>query len=240
MKGVILGLAPGIPLIDITHDVPAFDIAAAAFTLSQTWLCFPKGTVHLVIVDPGVGSARRPILACIDGHRFVAPDNGVLGLVLECGENVQVREVTESGYFRHPVSNTFHGRDIFAPIAAHLALGTQPDKFGELIEDVFQPKSAKPVRTARRIWAGEITNVDRFGNLVTNFLSSDFPLIDRKFTLQVGFQMLDRLFVSYSESQSGEPFVIHGSSGFLEVAVKERDARSVLGVRAGSPLELKQ
>ena len=236
----MLGIAPAIPLIDITHDISAFDIAGAAYTLSQTWHCFPKGTVHLVIVDPGVGSARRPILASIDGHYFVAPDNGVLGLVLEPAKSARVWEITASEYFRNPVSNTFHGRDIFAPVAAYLALGTSPDKFGQLIDDTFQPRTVKPVRTSRRVWAGEITTVDRFGNLITNFPSSEFLLIDQKFTLQVGFQMLDRLFSSYSDAQSENPFVVHGSSGFLEVSVKEGDASLAIGVRVGSPLELKQ
>src|SRR5215469_3727889 len=120
MKGAILSLCPDARLIDITHEIRPYDITGAAFTLSQAWSCFPKGTVHLIVVDPGVGGTRRALIAEAEGHLFVAPDNGILSLVSPA---IAAREITEDQFFRKPVSQTFHGRDIFAPVAAHLAMG---------------------------------------------------------------------------------------------------------------------
>src|SRR5947209_1391500 len=131
MKGVILGIHPEAQLVDISHEITPFGIPQAAFVLSQAWQHFPKGTVHLIVVDPGVGSERRPILAEAGGQRFVAPDNGVLTMALESlGGGPAMHEITNDQFFRKPTSRTFHGRDIFAPVAAHLANGTRLDEFG--------------------------------------------------------------------------------------------------------------
>src|SRR5579863_1874272 len=144
MKGVMLGICPDAQLVDISHEIAPYAITEAALTLSLAWTCFPEGTVHLVVVDPGVGSARRPIAVAAAGHYFVAPDNGVLTILYDAVGVREVREITASRYFRRPVSRTFHGRDIFAPVAAHLANGLAPAEFGDAIEDYVQLGFAKP------------------------------------------------------------------------------------------------
>ena len=169
MKGVMLDICPKAQLIDITHDIPAYAIAEAAFTLAQAWRYFPEGTVHLVVVDPGVGSSRRPIIAEAGGHFFVAPDNGVLTMVFDVVKNCRVREITASGFFRKPVSHTFHGRDIFAPVAARLARGITPARFGTRIQDPVRAGFSRPIQNGPKRWTGSVLKVDRFGNLVTNF-----------------------------------------------------------------------
>src|SRR3569623_993574 len=133
MKGVILGICPQAELIDITHDITPYAIAEGAYTLAQAWRCFPRGTTHLAVVDPGVGTERRAILAEEDGHRFVAPDNGLLSFILAAHPAATVRENSESRFFRDSVSSTFHGRDIFAPVSAHLARGIAPEQLGNVI-----------------------------------------------------------------------------------------------------------
>ena len=135
MKGVILGICPEARLVDISHEVTPYAITEAAYTLAQAWRCFPSGTIHLIVVDPGVGSARRPIVVEAAGHYFVAPDNGVLSMLYDAVPAHAVREISASDFFRQPVSRTFHGRDIFAPTAAHLATGVDPAEFGQIIED---------------------------------------------------------------------------------------------------------
>jgi S-adenosylmethionine hydrolase len=144
MKGVILEIAPEAQIIDISHAVQPFDILDGALTVSQAYSYFPSGTVHMVIVDPGVGTARRPVILTGDRHVFVAPDNGVLSLIYDREERISVRHVTAEHYFLQPRSNTFHARDIFAPVAAYLAKGVDPDRFGEEITDYVRFWRAAP------------------------------------------------------------------------------------------------
>ena len=146
MKGVIAGIARQAQVVDITHEVSAFEVSDGAFTIAQAYRYFPKKTIHVVVVDPGVGSARRPILAEMAGQYFIAPDNGVLSMIYS-REQPKVRHITADGYFLKPVSRTFHGRDIFAPVAAHLAAGVLPAKFGKRIEDFLKLTLDQPTRT---------------------------------------------------------------------------------------------
>ncbi len=143
MKGVILGIQPAAQLIDISHGVQPYDVAGGAFTIAQAYRYFPKKTIHVVVVDPGVGSARRPLLAEVGGQYFIAPDNGVLSMIFAREEAAlkqsRVRHITNERYFLHPVSRTFHGRDVFSPVAAHLAAGVAPAQFGKRIEDISAP-----------------------------------------------------------------------------------------------------
>jgi S-adenosylmethionine hydrolase len=239
MKGVILGICPSARIVDVTHDVSSYEIPEAAFLLSQTWPYYPKKTVHVVVVDPGVGSPRRPILAELDGHRFVAPDNGVLTPVLT-REGCKVRHITSDAYFRHPVSQTFHGRDVFAPVAAHLARRVTAAKLGPLIQNHLRLTLERPMRTARRGWTGSILHVDRFGNIVTNFALDDFPLIETQaFEFSVGFRTVEKLARSYAEMPPGELFAIVGSSGFLEISANQQSAAKLLGCETGAPIELR-
>jgi S-adenosyl-L-methionine hydrolase (adenosine-forming) len=224
MKGVILGICPEAQLVDLSHEVAPYAIAQAAFLLAQAWQCFPKGTVHLIVVDPGVGSARRPILAEAAGHTFVAPDNGVLSMVFEAVLVYQVREITAGRYFRQPVSRTFHGRDIFAPVAAHLAAGVPAAEFGTPIDD--------PARL--RFSSGCVLHIDRFGNIVTSFVAGEHP----RPLLKIGGRQIARVVSSYAEAAPGEVFVIAGSAGYLEVSMNRGSAAEELRTNVGDSLEL--
>jgi S-adenosylmethionine hydrolase len=239
MKGVILGICPQASIVDVTHEVSSFEVAEAAFLLSQTWTCFPKKTVHVVVVDPGVGSMRRPILAEVDGHRFVAPDNGLLTAVLT-REGCKVRHITSEKHFRHPVSQTFHGRDIFAPVAAHVASGVPAARLGPRIDNYLRLTFERPMRTARRGWTGAILHVDHFGNIVTNIPIAEFPHIEQHpFEVAIGFRIVEKLARSYAEMPAGELFAIVGSSGYLEISANQDSAARLLGCETGAPVELR-
>jgi S-adenosylmethionine hydrolase len=238
MKGVILGIQPAAQLIDISHGVQPYDIADGAFTIAQAYRYFPKKTVHVVVVDPGVGSARRPLLAEMAGQYFVAPDNGVLSMVL-AREEPRVRHIANDRYFLHPVSRTFHGRDIFSPVAAHLTAGVTPAQFGRRIEDYIRANFDEPAHTAKHVWRGAILKTDHFGNLATNFHVDQFPSVrTHAFALSVGPQTITRLALTFSECAPGELFAVVGSSGYIEVARSQGSAAQALGCGAGSPVEL--
>ena len=239
MKGVILKICPTARIVDISHGVGAFAIAEAAFALSQAYGYFPRGTVHVAVVAPGVGTSRRPILAKAAGQYFIAPDNGVLSMIY-ARESHKVRAISRDQYFLKPVSQTFHGRDIFAPVAAHLASGIAPARFGKLIEDYLRLSFDKPERTGRRTWTGAILKVDRFGNVITNFKVEDFPdLSKRAFEMTAGPQLIGVLARNYAERGLGELFLIVGSAGYYEISASQASAAKLLGCVAGAPLELR-
>jgi S-adenosyl-L-methionine hydrolase (adenosine-forming) len=239
MKGVIFGICPAAEVIDISHGVQPFDIVDGAFTIAQAYRYFPKKTIHVVVVDPGVGSARRPLLAEMAGQYFIAPDNGVLSIVFAREAPVRVRHITADKYFLHPVSRTFHGRDVFSPVAAHLAAGATPAQFGKRVEDYIRASFDKPAHTGKRSWTGTILKADHFGNLATNFHIDEFPSIQtHAFSLNAGLQKITRLALTFSECAPGELFAIVGSSGYLELASSEGSAAKALGCGAGSPVEL--
>jgi S-adenosylmethionine hydrolase len=219
MKGVILGICPDAHLIDITHHIPPYKILEAAFTLSQAWPYFPPGSIHLVVVDPGVGSSRRPLLAEAGGHLFVAPDNGVLTLVRKATGGLKSREVTAERFFRHPISRTFHGRDIFAPSAAHLATGVPPAEFGTEIYDPVILPAADPVETSPRVWTGTI--------------------LDGHFEVMLGEYRICQFYKDYSSCRAGELFLIHGSSGYLEISARQANAASQVGIYISHELTLR-
>jgi S-adenosylmethionine hydrolase len=238
MKGVILGIQPAARIVDISHGVRPFDIADGAFTIVQAYPYFPKKTIHVIVVDPGVGSARRPLLAEMAGQYFIAPDNGVLSMVF-AREKAKVRHITAEKYFLHPVSRTFHGRDVFSPVAAHMAAGIKPAQFGKPIDDYLRASFDKPAQTGQRSWTGLILKSDHFGNLATNFHIDQFPALrTHAFSLNVGSQSIKRLALTFSECAPGELFVIVGSSGYIEIAASEASAAQALGCGAGSPVEL--
>ena len=238
MKGVILAIQPAAQVIDISHGVHPFDIAEGAFTIAQAYRYFPKKTIHVIVVDPGVGSARRPLLAEMAGQYFIAPDNGVLSMVFAT-EQPKVRHITTERYFLHPLSRTFHGRDVFSPVAAHLAAGVTPAKFGKRIEDYIRASFEKPMHTGKHTWTGTILKADHFGNLATNFHIDQFPAIrTHAFSLKAGPQAITRLALTFSDCEPGELFVIVGSSGYLEIAASQGSAARALGCGAGSPVEL--
>ena len=240
MKGVIQGIAPGAAVVDITHAVSPYEIPEAAFLLAQAYPYFPPGTVHVVVVDPGVGTSRRPILAEGARQYFIAPDNGVLSMVYAREEKVKVRAITAERYFRRPVSQTFHGRDIFAPAAAHLAAGTPPARFGKLIRDYLRRDDfAQPLRTGKSMWSGAVLHIDHFGNVVTNIRPEHIPaLAARPFEVRLGPHRVDFVARSYAEGPAGVPFLIVGSSGYFEISVYQAPAAKALGCAVGAPVDL--
>ena len=238
MKGVILGIYPAARIVDITHDVKPFEVAEGAFTIAQAYRYFPKKTIHVVVVDPGVGSARRPLLAEASGQFFIAPDNGVLSMIL-AREKARVRHITSERYFLKPVSRTFHGRDVFSAVAAHLASGVQPAKFGPRIDDALRLALEVPAPKGKNCWTGAVLKVDRFGNLVTNF-TADAPrhISTRPFELKIGTVTISRLALTFTDCEPGELFAVVGSSGYLEIAVNQGSATELLGCGPGAPVVL--
>jgi S-adenosylmethionine hydrolase len=221
IKGVILSIAPEAEIVDISHSVQAFDVLDGALMIAQSYNYFPSGTVHLVVVDPGVGTARRPILVTSERHHFVAPDNGVLSLVYAREERLHIRHVTAEHYSLQPVSNTFM-RAIFSPIAAWLAKGVDSEKFGEEITDFVRFNPPKPKSVNGSTLRGVILKVDRFGNLVTNITPQDAPMLfaaePAPFKLVIGKQEITEILPNYSEGSPGQVFGILGSMGYLEIA----------------------
>jgi S-adenosylmethionine hydrolase len=236
MKGVIFSILPEAAIADISHAIEAFDILGGALTIAAAAPYYRTGTVHVVVVDPGVGSARRPIVARVDQQFFVAPDNGVLTLIFERAKDLEVRHVTNDNLFLKPVSHTFHGRDIFAPAAAWLAKGTAFEEFGPLITDFVRLDIPKPVRIDEKTIRGSVLKVDRFGNLLTN-LNAD--QIEVGFELHLGDVVINRVASHYAEGVPGELFLILGSSGFYEISTCRRSAADTLGARAGSEFLVK-
>jgi len=240
MKGVILGICPDARLVDITHQIQPFNVAQAAFTLSQAYPCFPAGTIHVAVVDPGVGSARRPILIEADNHTFIGPDNGVFTFPLTKDPHYTALTITAEHYFRHPVSQTFHGRDIFAPIAAYYAAGMAPAQLGETLCDPVLFDLGPPTRISDGVWSGRILYVDRFGNLVTNFRLADVPEITgRRFKMEIGTGVTSWYHPSYAEANGGSIFLLQGSSGYLEVSINQGDAAGSTGASAGTSVRLR-
>jgi S-adenosylmethionine hydrolase len=243
MKGVMLESAPDAQIIDISHAVQPFDFLDGSLTISQAYSYYPSGTVHVVIVDPGVGTARRPIILTGDRHLFVAPDNGVLSLIYDREQRLSVRHVTAEHYFLQPRSNTFHGRDIFSPVAAFLAKGVDTDRFGEEITDYVRFAAPRPKPVDERTLRGIVLKVDRFGNLITNITATDVPKLFEPtpppFKITVGGKgQITRICANYAEGGPGEAFAILGSMGFLEIATNRGSAFQTLGAGKGSEVSV--
>jgi len=238
IKGVILGIAPEAEIVDICHTVQAFDILDGALALAHSYSYFPSGTVHLVIVDPGVGSTRRPIVASSEEHNFVAPDNGVLSLMYAREERLSVRHITADHYFLQPVSSTFHGRDIFAPVAAYMAKGVHQEKFGDEITDFVRFNAPKPKAVDAKTLRGVVLRADRFGNLVTNFTPEDVPALFQSepsaFKIVIGKREISTMRQNYAEGTPGDVFGILGSMGFLEISANRGAAAQLVGAGKGA------
>jgi S-adenosyl-L-methionine hydrolase (adenosine-forming) len=238
IKGVMHSIVPNVDIVDICHSVQAFDVLDGALTIAQAYSYFPAGTVHMVVVDPGVGTARRPIVVTSERHHFVAPDNGVLSLVYDREERLHIRHVTADHYFLQPVSNTFHGRDIFAPVTAWLAKGVDPEKFGDEISDFVRFNAPKPKSVDGNTLRGVVLKVDRFGNLVTNIAPQDAPALfvsePARFKILIGKHEITQVHANYSEGAPGEVFGILGSMGYLEIAADRGSAAKIVGAGKGS------
>ena len=242
IKGVILDIVPDAKIVDICHSVQAFDVLDGALTISQAYSYFPSGTIHMVIVDPGVGTARRPILVTSERHFFVAPDNGVLSLIYDREERLSVRHVTAEHYFLQPISNTFHARDVFAPIVAYLSKGVDPSRFGAEIDDYVRFSAPKPQPADEQTLRGVVLKVDRFGNLITNIAAQDAPALFQAqpphFKIIIGDREITQMYTAYSQGAPGQVFGILGSMGFLEIAANRAAAAQVLGAGKGSDVNI--
>ena len=242
VKGAILSIAPEAEIVDICHSVQAFDILDGALALAQAYSYFPTRTVHLVVVDPGVGSARRPILASSDKYNFVAPDNGVLSLIYDREERLSVRHITADHYFLQPVSNTFHARDVFSPIAAYLAKGVDPARMGDEVSDFVRFSAPRPKPVDGRTLRGVVLRVDRFGNLITNITPEDAPRVfggeKRGFKIVIGNKEISKIRNAYAEGAPGEVFGILGSMGYLEIAANRGAASKLVEGGKGSDVNI--
>lgn len=240
MKGVVYSINPSARVVDISHAVQSYDLLDGALTIAQAYSYFPADTIHVVVVDPGVGSARRPILARTDKYFFVAPDNGVLSLVLEREERVHVREISSDHYFLQPVSQTFHGRDVFAAVAGWLSKGVEFSNFGNEISDYVRFRTPKPKRIEDGRVQGVVLKVDKFGNVVTNITPQDIPQLfapePPQLKIMVGSHEITRMRTAYAEGAPGEVFGILGSMGFLELSTNRGSAARALEVGKGAEI----
>lgn len=240
MKGVILKINPDVTIVDITHHVAPYDLLDGALSIGSVYKYFPPRTIHVVVVDPGVGTERRPLLVSGENQYFIAPDNGVLSVVYEREANHVVRHVTAEHYYLQPVSKTFHGRDIFSPVAAWLSKGWQTASMGEEISDYKRFAIPKP-KQADGVAKGVVMRIDGFGNLITNFRAEDLPATAQEkgeVQLQVGTQAITRLVDTFARGEAGEAVAIIGSNGYVEIAVNKGSAAKTLGLGRGTPVVL--
>lgn len=230
MKGVILTINPGSRIVDITHRVPPGSIREGGSIIKETYQHFPSGTVHLAVIDPGVGGKRRPIAVLADNHFFVGPDNGLFWPIIETQEHSEVIHLSDKMYWMREISPTFHGRDIFAPVASHLSKGVDPFLLGEKIGDPTMIAAPLPCKENSDL-VGEIIRADHFGNLVTNITKDHLsPFLQPKgVSIKVGGLVLQKLSTTYSDVPVGQPLALIGSSHQLEIAINMGNARNELG-----------
>jgi len=243
MKAVILSICPEARIVDISHEIEKFNVRMGAFILAQAARYFPDGTIHVAVVDPGVGTGRRPIVVEAMRSLYVGPDNGLLILSARNEGIRHIYEIADRRYMLKDVSRTFHGRDIFSPAAAHLAMGIKPSSLGPEIHDPVEPGFASPKIRMKEI-IGEIIYIDGFGNLVTNISEETLKSlgISDGRTLEVemaGERLSLRLCSSYGEAAVNEPLAIVGGTGFLEISINLGDASKALGIGLGAKVVLR-
>jgi S-adenosylmethionine hydrolase len=239
MKGVIAGINPQAHIIDLSHGVAAQDIMAAALIMRHSVNHFPLGSIHVAVVDPGVGSARRPILIESSGNSFIGPDNGVLSLALPAERPERIINLSNPDYFRQPVSTTFHGRDIFAPVAAHLSLGIDPSAFGDDIKDFTRLEWPDISRSPSGL-QGEIVYIDGFGNLFTNVSEPELNALPRdKLAITVGDVVIEGLAANYAGAGIGRYIALINSWGLLEIAIYKGNAQQRCGARVGDKIHIR-
>jgi len=233
MKGVIAERAPGVPVIDITHGIPPQDVLAGALVLRHAVPYFPSGAVHVAVVDPGVGTSRRALCVVTDRALLVGPDNGLLSLAADAR---RVVELTEERFFLSRRSATFHGRDVFAPVAAALATGTDPGALGRAVSDMERLSVPAPASGPEGL-RGQVIYVDRFGNLTTNITDDALAAFPRShLSITIAGARLCGVAVSYGAVSRGQAVAVVNSWGLLEIAVRDGSASAVLGARAGDPV----
>ncbi|MBN2432538.1 MAG: SAM-dependent chlorinase/fluorinase [Acidobacteria bacterium] len=238
MRGAVLRANPEVVVVDNTHEIGRGNIREGALVIGCSFASFPDGTIHIVVVDPTVGSDRLPILVSTENHYFLAPDNGVLSYIFQHEEIYNVVEITEDHFFNKPTSRTFHGRDIFAPVAGWLAKVQDVGRFGEPISEYVIERFAEPVQVKEKAWKGEILFIDPFGNAITNLTTdhipgdeNGYPAVNRILTLRGEIRQV-RTF--YCERTEDEPFLILGSLGYYEIAVNGASAAERLQLAPGN------
>jgi S-adenosylmethionine hydrolase len=240
MKGVILGIAPNVQLVDLSHEIEPQNILAGMVLLGRSVPYFPPGTIHLAVIDPGVGTDRRPIAARLGEQFYVGPDNGLMTQVYkeakEKARTIEIVHLNQTKYWRKEISHSFHGRDIFAPVAAHLANGVTLKKMGALIDDPVLLRIPMPERTGQG-WRGEILHIDSFGNVATNFSLKDFGSAS---IIQVNLKgrKINTLVKTFGEGRPGESIALFDSAGYLAIAVVNGNAAKELHVKVGDLLEV--
>jgi S-adenosylmethionine hydrolase len=236
MKGVILSLNPSVRLHDLSHGIPPQDVRHADYFLGTAIPYFPTGTIHVAVIDPGVGSERFPLLIEAGGQRLIGPDNGVFTRTVQAlGGSPRIRRLTESRYWRPTVSNTFHGRDVFAPVAAHLSLGAEPAEMGQLVEKMVELEPRPVVREGNRC-QGSVQFVDEFGNLITNIPADSFQSPPTWIVMGDAAPQAVRWVRTYSDAPPGQLVAILSSDGFAEVAVVNGNANNRLRAGVGASI----
>ncbi len=240
MKGVIYGINPEVRIVDLCHQIESHNIQEAAFLLRGSYSYFPEGTVFLIVVDPGVGTERKSIIVETGKYLFVAPDNGVLSFLVE-RDIKRIIQITNKKYFVKPVSHTFHGRDIFAPVAAHLSKGEKIENFGSQISDIKKIKLPEPQAEKNRL-SGEVIYVDHFGNLITNINKDTFLRFvrDKKFQIVIGKAKISKISSSYEEGKKGLPIAIFGSFDSLEISLCRNNASRGLDLNKGTKIYIEK
>ena len=240
MKGVIFSVNPRALVVDVTHAIPPQDIAAGAQILGDVSLVFPENTIHVVVVDPGVGTRRDIVYAEIAGHRFICPDNGLLTRLAERHIPTKIIRIVEEQFFRQPVSSTFHGRDIMAPVAAHLSLGLDPQRLGPQLTEVKTLQLPGAECMANKI-QGQVVAIDSFGNLITNVtreMLAQTPT-DESVTVRCDEHETLGIFSTYAEQPPMTLLAVIGSNDCLEIAIVDDSAKIMLGVEVGAPVEVR-
>ncbi|MBI2556260.1 MAG: SAM-dependent chlorinase/fluorinase [Planctomycetes bacterium] len=263
MKGVIAGINPFANIVDICHSISPQDIFSGAYLLYTSYKYFPRKTIHVAVVDPGVGSRRNIICVEAKNYFFLAPDNGILSFIIQNEKPKSIFRITNNKYFLSSLSNTFHGRDVFAPVAAYLSLGVRPQKMGIKINQLKQLDMPKPVHKKTGQVEGQIIYIDRFGNLITNIkkeylvkwvggqkseVGSQKPdtckkaskekILSQRDTMEttIGMKKIVGLSKTYTDAKPGEPLVLFGSAGFLEVSINQGNAQKYFKVDKGSKI----
>jgi S-adenosylmethionine hydrolase len=239
MKGVLLSINPEITIVDLTHSIPPQDIGAGALALGDTSLLFPSGTMHIAVIDPGVGTSRALIYVEIAAHRFICPDNGLLTRLAERHPPTKIIRIVEEQFFRQPVSPTFHGRDIMAPVAAHLSLGLVPERLGPPLTEVKKLCQPGVERMANKI-QGQVVTIDSFGNLITNITRDMLAGVpqDESVTIRCDEHETLGIFNTYGEQPPMTLVALIGSNDCLEIAIVDDSAKIMLGVGVGAPVEV--
>jgi S-adenosylmethionine hydrolase len=237
MKGVILDINPAARIVDLSHQIPPQDLPYAAFFLASTIPYFPRGAIHVVVVDPGVGTERAILYVEVNGRRLLVPDNGCWTTLVYDALPCAIR-LTEPRYWRQPLSATFHGRDIFAPVAGHLSLGVDPASLGAPASDWVHLALPAPLRKANSVH-GEVLFVDRFGNLITNIPADQLPAPTKPLRVQIGDLEVTRRVQSYGQAEPGSLVALVSSAGLLEIAVAQGNAAVRLGIGVGAPVRLR-